>query len=298
MHPAATVISASRRTDIPAFHMDWFMRSIERGVFEVTQPFTGRLRYVPATAPPVHTIVFWSKNFGPFLEAGHGRRLIERGYHLFFQFTLNPENRLLEPRVPGTAARLEQLRRLTREFGPRAVNWRLDPICFYHGADGRPLLSLDGAEPIADAAAACGIRSCTASIMDPYRKIARRTAHLPGVGFLEPTRERALEALLALEDLLRPRGIALVTCCENELLAHLPTGSAIRPGSCIPSALLMEIYGGTLSLKRDAGQRAGAGCGCRVSVDVGSYDRHACDHGCLYCYAAPAPARGAAPERA
>lgn len=295
MHPAATVISASRRTDIPGFHMEWFMRSIERGVFEVPHPFTGRVRHVPATAPPVHTIVFWSKNFGPFLKAGHGRRLIERGYHLYFQFTINPENRLLEPRVPGLAARLEQLSRLAREFGPRAVNWRLDPICLYHGPDGRPRLSSEGAEPIADAAAACGIRSCTASIMDPYRKIARRTALQPGVGFVDVPPGRAAAALVAVEDLLRPRGIALVTCCENEVLAHLPPGSAIRPGSCIPSELLVELYGGTLSLKRDPGQRAAAGCGCRVSVDVGSYDRHACDHGCLYCYAAPVPARAAAP---
>jgi hypothetical protein len=31
------VISASRRTDIPAFYMPWFMERVERGVFEVVK---------------------------------------------------------------------------------------------------------------------------------------------------------------------------------------------------------------------------------------------------------------------
>jgi len=297
MEPVSTVISASRRTDIPAFHMNWFMEGIARGRFEVTNPYTRRVSHVPATTPPVHSIVFWSKNFGPFLAGRYGRRLSERGYHLYFQFTVNPENPLLEPHVPALPLRLAQMARLCRDFGARAVNWRLDPICFYRGTDGRTRLSSEGAERIADAAAACGIRSCTASIMDPYRKIARRTARLAGFEFARETREQALDALLALEDLLRPRGIGLVTCCENALLDGLPARSAIRAGACIPSAHLMDLYGGRLSLKRDPGQRSAAGCGCRVAVDIGSYDRHACGHGCLYCYAGPASSASKGPAR-
>ena len=131
MHPPSLVISASRRSDIPAFYMTWFMQCIERGEFAVTNPFNRRVTRVPATAPPVHTIVFWSKNFGPFLEAGWGDHLIRRGYHLFFQFTLNSEDLLLEPNLPALSQRLEQLHRLSDRFGPQAVNWRLDPICHY-----------------------------------------------------------------------------------------------------------------------------------------------------------------------
>jgi hypothetical protein len=33
------VISASRRTDIPAFYMKWFMKQIEKGIFEITNPY-------------------------------------------------------------------------------------------------------------------------------------------------------------------------------------------------------------------------------------------------------------------
>ena len=98
--------------------------------------------------------------------------------------------------------------------------------------------------------------------------------------------------MLELEHQLAAQGIRLFTCCERELLTALPAHSSIRAGACIPSELLMELYGGTLSVKRDAGQRVKAGCGCRVSVDIGSYDEHRCAHNCLYCYAAPAGNNG------
>jgi hypothetical protein len=288
MRTDSIVISASRRCDIPAFFMPWFMECVVRGEFEVTNPYSRRVTRIPASAPPVHTIVFWSKNFGPFLEAGCGERLRQMGYHLYFQFTLNSEDPLLEPNLPPLSRRLEQLCRLCERFSPQAVNWRLDPICRYRpkGADIRD--NLGDAPAIAQAAAAAGIRLCTTSFMDPYAKIAKRTARLPGFTFVPPTRPQRTQILLDLERLLSAQGIRLVTCCENETLAGLPAYSQITAGACIPSDLLMGLYGGRLSLRRDAGQRLAAGCGCRVSVDVGSYDRQRCAHGCLYCYANPA----------
>jgi hypothetical protein len=287
MRPESIVISASRRTDIPAFFMPWFMACIARGEFELVNPYTRRTTRISAAAPPVHTIVFWSKNFGPFLEAGWGDRLRQMGYHLYFQFTINSEDRLLEPNLPGLAQRLEQLQRLCTQFGPQAVSWRLDPICHYRwdGADIRD--NLGDAERIADAAAAGGIRRCTTSFLDPYAKIAKRTARLPGFRFVEPAQDRRVSLLLRLERLLSARHIQLFTCCENETLQALPPHSRIAPAACIPNDLLMELYGGRLSRRRDPGQRRSAGCGCQLSADIGSYDRQRCAHGCLYCYAHP-----------
>ena len=84
-----TVISASRRTDIPAFYMEWFMRQIVKGTFEVVNPYNRHISRVKAAAADVDTIVFWSKNFGPFLKGRYGEKLIDLGYHLFFNFTIN-----------------------------------------------------------------------------------------------------------------------------------------------------------------------------------------------------------------
>jgi hypothetical protein len=288
LHTHSIVISASRRTDIPAFFMPWFMQGIARGEFEVAHPFTRRVSRVAATVPPVHTIVFWSKNFGPFLEGGYGRRLQEMGYHLYFQFTLNPQNLLIEPHLPGLDRRIEQFQRLCDQFGPAAVNWRFDPICFYRFRGDGLRNNVVDIDRIAEAAAVAGIRGCTTSFMDLYAKIAKRTARRPGFDFVDPSPEEKINLLLTLESRMAAHGIGLFTCCESELLSALPAHSKIRAGACIASARLMELYGGNLSLARDSGQRVKAGCECRASVDVGSYDRHRCRHNCLYCYARPA----------
>jgi DNA repair photolyase len=213
------------------------------------------------------------------------------GYHLYFQFTINSENRILEPNLPGLDRRLKQLQRLCDQFGPRAVNWRFDPICFYRSRDDRLRSNLDEADRIAASAAGAGIHRCTTSIMDPYAKVRRRTARLQGFSFVDPPREDKIRALLDLERMLAAQRIRLFTCCESELLRALPAHSSIRAGACIPSELFMELYGGTLSAERDGGQRVIAGCGCRVSVDIGSYDGQRCRHDCLYCYASPTDKR-------
>lgn len=281
------VLSASRRTDIPAFYMPWFMTGIARGRFEVVHPYTRRTRRVPATVPPVRVIVFWSKNFGPFLAEGYGRRLEQLGYRLFFQFTLNSECRALEPNLPPLAERLSQLRRLCADHGPQAVNWRFDPVCRFREGAGPVRDNLDDLPRIAAAAAACGLRRCTTSFMDPYPKVMRRAARRPDVAFVPPNRTEQVETLLGMERVLAAHAIGLFTCCENELRHALPRASTIGAGACIPSDRLMALHGGRLSLARDRGQRTRSGCECRVSVDIGSYGLHPCRHGCLYCYANP-----------
>lgn len=78
------VISASRRTDIPAFYMDRFMARISAGSFRVENPYNHKVSTVPATPDAVHAIVFWSKNYGPFLKGGYGQALKAAGYHPCF----------------------------------------------------------------------------------------------------------------------------------------------------------------------------------------------------------------------
>jgi hypothetical protein len=279
------VLSASRRTDIPAFYMPWFMERLARGEVEVVHPFTRSVRRVPLTRPPVAVIVFWSKNFGPFLEGDYGPRIERMGFRLFFHFTINSECRVLEPNLPPLVERLDQLGRLCAAYGPDAVNWRFDPVCFFREGPGPVRNNLGDLPEIAAAASAAGIRRCTTSFVDPYAKVLRRSAQRPGFAFVEPPREERVRALLDMERLLAARGIGLFTCCEKELLDALPYGSTTTAGACIANDRLTALAGARLSHARDRGQRTRAGCECRVSVDIGSYERHPCRHECLYCYA-------------
>lgn len=282
------VISASRRTDIPAFYMPWFMQQIEQKFFDVRHPFSGKSIQVPAAAEQIHTIVFWSKNFGPFLDGGYDRRLVERGYQLFFNFTINSSNPLLEPAVPPTEARLAQLAQLVDRFGPASVQWRFDPICYYKEASGREAHNLDQFPFIARQAASLGIQTCITSFVDLYQKVRRRSAQA-GLSFNDPPLGRKINQIVSMTRLLRPLGIQLQLCCEQELLAALPKDAQVGGAACIPNHKLAELYGDDLSLARDAGQRVAAGCGCRVSRDIGSYRLHPCPHHCLFCYANPGP---------
>jgi len=282
------VLSASRRTDIPAFYMDWFMERIEKGTFQVVNPYNRRVSTVSAAPEAVHTIVFWSKQFGPFLKGNYGKRLKEKGYHLYFSFTINSTDLLLEPNLPPLTDRLDQLTMLCERFGPQAVDWRFDPICFYRKDDGGICNTLGDFERIAAAAGSCGVRRCITSFMDHYRKIERRVKSLNGFRFLDPALEEKKAVLVNLNRILQAGGLTLFLCCEKQLLASLPASAGIRQSACIPNHRLKQLYGGTLSMDPDRGQRTGAGCGCRVSFDIGCYDLHPCPHNCLFCYANPA----------
>ncbi len=162
------VISASRRTDIPAFYMPWFMRQIQKRRFEITNPFNRKTAMVSATPGRVHTILFWSKNFGPLIEGGYGHTLRGMGYHLFFNFTINSADACLEPHVPSLDERLMQLEYLCRNFGADTVNWRFDPICFYKNSTGERNENLGDFEVIAQKACQYGIARCITSFMDDY----------------------------------------------------------------------------------------------------------------------------------
>jgi len=282
------ILSASRRTDIPAFFMPWFMDGIRQGWFEVVNPYNRKISRVPAGVEQVHSIVFWSKDFGPFLNGRYGEDLRARGYHLFFNFTVNSEDALLEPQIPPLQARLAQLAALCEHFGPEVINWRFDPLCFYTRAPGERVDNFNDFERIAAAAGRLGIQRCVTSFMDDYAKIRKRTAAIPGFNFHDPPLAEKVACCLAMQRILNTRAIRLQTCCENEVLEALPSEAGIEPGRCISADLLVTLFGGQLSRKRDTGQRVAAGCGCHVSRDIGSYVWQPCRHNCLFCYANPA----------
>ena len=81
-----TVVSASRRTDIPAFYMTWLEERIQQGFVDVPNPVRkDQSSHVCLRPESVHTLVLWSKNFHPFLQSSLARN---NQYRFYFQFTL------------------------------------------------------------------------------------------------------------------------------------------------------------------------------------------------------------------
>ncbi len=264
-----TVISCSRRSDVPAFYSDWLVAALETGSVWVANPFNGRRRRVNLTPNSVHTLVLWSKNFAPLL----GRADAFRRYHLFFHFTINTPCEL-EGALPPLDARLEQMAEISRRFGSQRLTWRFDPIVFWRTKDGSLRHNLGAFERIASFAAKCGVKRCVISFVTLYRKVLLRQRRL-GVWFEELSSERKREIAAELADKAARFGIKVFACCQPVL------AEVVAPSACISGELLSELAGEPAPTKKDPGQRKE--CNCTVSVDIGRY--RSCRYRCAYCYA-------------
>ena len=60
------IVSASYRTDIPAFYADWFLARLREGSCAVASPYGGKAYAVSLNAPDVDGFVFWSRNLASF----------------------------------------------------------------------------------------------------------------------------------------------------------------------------------------------------------------------------------------
>lgn len=262
------IISASRRTDIPAFYAPWFFNRLREGYLLVPNPFNpkavSRISLDPAV---VDCIVFWTKNPAPMLPR---LRELER-YKYYFQFTLNPYGADVENRLPDLSRRIETFKRLSDAIGRDRVIWRYDPILTNGKYDV-------GFHCEAFARIARALRDHTAKCMlgfiDHYRHIRGALGEL-GVG---PLRRDEIEVMAqSFVRTLEPYPIALETCTVKVDLRHL----GIPSGMCIDRGLVERIAGYPIVAKKDKNQRQV--CNCIESIDVGTYET--CLNGCAYCYA-------------
>ena len=262
------IISASRRTDIPAFFSDWLFERLSEGFADVRNPmnFT-QVRRVSLLPGDVTCFVFWTKNPAPMIPALH--RLDDFSYYV--QYTLNGYGADVEPRVPPLSDRIDSFRRLSDALGADRVVWRYDPILLnpVYGAD----FHVERFGQIARALAGYTAR-VTISYIDYYRKIAKNWRRLE---IREPAPEEVDVISRAIAAIAAENGMAPSACAEK-----IPLGQyGILPASCIDPALIQEITGAPLPAARAKSQRPL--CNCAESVDIGAYDT--CPHGCAYCYA-------------
>jgi len=279
------VISISRRTDIPAHYVDWLTGCVGDGEVCVANPFNPtQQRTVPLRCEDVHTLVFWSKNYRPLLD---NVQALEIYPNLFFHFTVN-DCAELEPRIPALSERLEQVRQLVERFGPKRVAWRFDPLVFWNGGRSSNIASF---ERIAEFMAGLGVRRCIFSFAKWYDKCMRR-AQKCGFDYYDSPLTQRLEIAGKLAQIAKRFGIVMQSCCGDELTLL----DNVEKAHCIDGRLLSELAGEPCDVGRDTGQRDA--CGCSKSVDIGSYDKQPCLHGCFYCYANPVEWKNGAPGAA
>ena len=122
------IVSASYKTDIPAFYGAWFRNRLDAGYCKVLNPYSNRAQRVSLARDDVSAFVFWTKNVGPFL--GTLAEVRRRGYPFVVQYSITGYPRPLEPHVVPAAASVRHMRMLCDLYGPRSAVWRYDTIVF------------------------------------------------------------------------------------------------------------------------------------------------------------------------
>jgi hypothetical protein len=270
----ARIISASRRTDIPAFYSRWLLSRLRAGFCHWLNPFSGQVSRVSLRPEDVLAIVFWTRNPRPLLP--HLRRLREEGYFYYFHFTINGYPREIETHNPPVAAAIDTLRRVAEVVSPEFVHWRYDPIVLSDRTP--PAYHLERFEELSRELEGC-TRRCYFSFVDTYGKTKRnlaRVTRVHGIRFREPDVAEQRELVRGLRDIARGRGITLYACCEEHLV-----GEGVEASHCVDLDTVRALRGDADLYLRHAPTRAE--CGCVESVDIGAYDT--CAFGCAYCYA-------------
>ncbi|MBI2842980.1 MAG: DUF1848 domain-containing protein [Armatimonadetes bacterium] len=272
------VISASRRTDIPAFYSEWFINRIRDGYVRWVNPFSGAVHRASLRPEDVMAFVLWSKNYMPLLP--YLNEIDTNGYRMLFHFTITGLPKEFEPNVPDTADLVECARSLSDRYGADAVLWRYDPVLISNVTDRRYhprrfeelCAALEGA-----------VKRCYFSFVVFHRKVQRNTETLRGktgvVCYDLSTADR-IETANALSDIASGHGIEMFSCCGDYLV-----DGRIKKAHCTDAELLHRLYPDRM--RHLANFPVRDGCGCCECTDIGAYDT--CAHGCVYCYANASP---------
>jgi DNA repair photolyase len=268
------MISASRRTDLPAFYSQWFMNRVRAGFCHWINPFNHHVYRVSLKPEDCLAIVFWTRNPSPLMP--HLKYLQEEGYNLYFHFTLNDYSRILETHRPSKNEAIRAFRQLSDILSPERVYWRYDPILLSALTDiSHHLRKFE--DLIRKLQGFCS--RCTTSFADFYHKTRRNLKMIEkraATRFRVPSPIERNRLMRDFQAIARSKGMRLYTCCDHVLC----DGKGDKSG-CIHEGMIQIGIPDTHILPKRRPTRKG--CHCIESTDIGAYDT--CTYGCVYCYA-------------
>lgn len=260
------IISASRRTDIPCYYSEWFLRRLQAGYALVRNPMNySQVSRISLSAEVVDCIVFWTKDATNILDKL--KYIDSLGYKYCFQYTITPYGHDIEQNLQPKECVLQNFQTLSFKLGKHRMVWRYDPIIVngkysveYHKENFEKMC--EELSPYAD--------RVIFSFIDLYTKIRSQGIH----EISWDTMETMAESIGAVA---QKYNIMIQSCCENYDFAKY----GIQQGGCIDLSFIEQVCGYKLNLKPDKGQRKD--CHCIESIDIGAYNT--CLNGCRYCYA-------------
>jgi len=268
------IISASYKTDIPAFYGKWFLNRLAAGHCKMKNPYNCRqVRWVSLKPEDVDGFVFWTKNLGSFWNSLEVVNLLDLPFVVQYSITSYP--RKLEYSVVDAKSSLKHMKKLAHEYGPLTAVWRYDPILFtsitpfsFHCQNFKHLAQkLEGIT-----------NEVVVSFAQFYQKTLRNlnwAAREFGFSWDDPPDELKLKLVFKLAQVAQEHGMTLKVCSQRKYL--VPGVEAAR---CVDAQRLSQIGNRPIRARRKGNR---PDCGCYASIDIGEYDT--CPHGCVYCYA-------------
>ncbi|PWW82672.1 hypothetical protein CR164_02685 [Prosthecochloris marina] len=262
------VISASRRTDIPAFYAEWFMDKIRKGFCKVANPYNpSQVKEVSLCPDEVAAVVFWTryaKPLRPFLA-----ELDERGFNYYFLYTITGYPSSYESGLPSSEECIEDFLALGECIGAEKVIWRYDPVIL----SSRMHMSfhMKNFERLALRLSA-GTKKVIVTFVKKYRHIEEK---LEEMEYVPPSSHERQVLEKHFRSLTSDAGMQIQRCGKRDSFAN------VSEGKCVDEKLMRELFGLELSSGKDPGQPEE--CRCIRSIDIGRYG--SCLHRCVYCYA-------------
>lgn len=262
------IISASRRTDIPAFFSDWIINRFREQYAYVRNPMNiHQISKINLSPDVVDCIVFWSKNPKPMVD----KLTAFTDYMYYFQFTLNAYDEDLETNLPDLNSRIDAFQALSDLIGKKRVIWRYDPIIVndkysidWHAEQFEYLTKQ-----------LCHYtEKITISFIDLYTKISHNIKG-KNISELSYTQKDIISNKFA--EIAHSHNLVIDTCAEDIDLSSY----GIEHARCIDGRLISKLLHCSIDVGKDKNQRLN--CGCMASIDLGFYNT--CQNGCVYCYA-------------
>lgn len=265
------IISVSRRTDIPAFYTEWFMRRLDAGEVYVRNAYNGRFSKVSLLAEDIYCFVFWSKNYAPLIP--YLDKIEKVTKNLFFHFTITGIPKGIEFNSPFYAETIKDFLYLSQRYAPEHLIWRFDPICI---TDKMPFEFYE--ERFAECAELMKGHcvSCYISFVNKYKKVFANFERYTNNSLVDVPQHILRQYAHKLSRIATRYGIKLFACCNDFLVSD-----KVHKGSCIDAHYLAHLFKNSDIVTIVAPTRRE--CACTKSIDIGAYDT--CPHGCVYCYA-------------
>ena len=255
------IISASYKTDIPAFYGKWFRNRLEAGFCRMANPYNRNQRFVVSLRQEdVDGFVFWTKNIVPFMDVLD--EVHELGFPFIVQYTINGYPRALESRVVDAARSIQSFRDIADKFGTRTNIWRYDTIIFSSLTDAE--FHRENFAKIA-AELAGTTDEVVVSFMQLYDKTRRNmdeAARQNGFSWVDPPAGSKRELLSSLVEIAATYGMQLTICTQPDLMV-----SGTGESRCIDARRLSDVSDRPIQAKIK-GMRTG--CGCFESKDIGT----------------------------